>query len=91
MTRSELIQSLRGKFTNLTLEDVSISVKVILDEISNNLAKGAKAEIRGFGTFKINYRPTRISRNPKTGDRIIVPEKYVPNFKAGHILRDKIK
>jgi integration host factor subunit beta len=66
-------------------------VKVILDEISNNLAKGAKAEIRGFGTFKINYRPTRISRNPKTGDRIIVPEKYVPNFKAGHILRDKIK
>ncbi|MDO9205035.1 integration host factor subunit beta [Methylotenera sp.] len=90
MTRSELIQNLRDKFSHLTLEDVNISVKVILDEISNKLAEGSRAEIRGFGTFKINYKPPRISRNPRTGERVEVPEKYVPNFKAGHILRDKV-
>jgi integration host factor subunit beta len=90
MTRSELIQSLKIKFTNLSLEDVDISVKVILDEISNKLATGAKAEIRGFGTFKVNYKPARIGRNPRTGERVEVPEKHVPNFKAGHILRGKI-
>ena len=90
MTRSELIQSLKDKFTNLTLEDVSISVKVILDEIANKLADDCKAEIRGFGTFKVNYKPARISRNPRTGERVDVPEKHVPNFKAGHTLRDKI-
>ena len=90
MTRSELIQSIRDKFSHLTLEDVHLCVKVILDEISNQLAKGEKAEIRGFGTFKINYKPARISRNPRTGERVEVPEKYVPNFKAGLILRDKV-
>lgn len=90
MTRSELIQSLKIKFTNLTLEDVSVSVKVILDEISNQLANGAKTEIRGFGTFKVNYKPARTSRNPRTGERVDVPEKHVPNFKAGHVLRHKI-
>ncbi|MDP1765411.1 MAG: integration host factor subunit beta [Methylotenera sp.] len=90
MTRSELIQKLRDKFSHLTLEDVNISVKVILDEISNTLAEGSRAEIRGFGTFKINHKPPRISRNPRTGERVEVPEKYVPNFKAGHILRDKV-
>lgn len=90
MTRSELIQNLSNKFPHLTLEDVNISVKVILDEISNKLAKGARAEIRGFGTFKVNYKPPRVSRNPRTGERVDVPEKHVPNFKAGHILRSII-
>ncbi len=90
MTRSELIQSLKVSFTNLTLEDVNISVKVILDEISNKLANGAKVEIRGFGTFRVNYKPARIARNPRTGERVEVPEKHVPNFKAGHILRNKV-
>lgn len=90
MTRSELIQSLRNRFSHLTMEDVDISVKVILDEISNKLAKGARAEIRGFGTFKVNYKLARIGRNPRTGEKVEVPEKHVPNFKAGHILRDKI-
>lgn len=90
MTRSELIQNLRSKFSHLTLEDVNISVKVILDEIAKKLSEGSRAEIRGFGTFKINYKPSRISRNPRTGERVEVPEKYVPNFKAGHTLRNKV-
>jgi integration host factor subunit beta len=84
MTRSELIKSLKIKFNNLTLDDVSFSIKVILDEIFNKLATGAKAEIRGLGTF------ARISRNPKTGECVEVPEKRVPNFKAGHNLRHKV-
>jgi integration host factor subunit beta len=87
MTRSELILSLRDKFTHLTLEDIDDSVKLILNEISNKLAKGNRVEIRSFGTFDVKYRQPRVSRNPKTGERVDLTERYVPHFRAGRILQ----
>lgn len=88
MTRSELIQKIAEKFPQLTLADAELSVKSILDAMSNSLASGGRVEVRGFGTFDINYKPPRIGRNPKTGAKVDVPERYTPHFKAGSVLRD---
>ncbi len=54
------------------------------------LASGDRIEIRGFGSFALNYRPPRIGRNPKSGDKVQVPAKYVPHFKAGKELRERV-
>jgi integration host factor subunit beta len=54
------------------------------------LARGGRIEIRGFGSFALNYRPPRIGRNPKSGDKVQVPAKYVPHFKAGKELRERV-
>jgi len=90
MTRSELIQRLAEKFPQLTIADAEMSVKAIIDGISNMLAQSGRVEIRGFGTFRLNYKPPRKGRNPKTGKWVDVPEKYAPHFKAGSILRDVV-
>jgi integration host factor subunit beta len=65
-------------------------VKVILDAMTEALARGDRIEIRGFGSFALNYRPPRIGRNPKSGDKVQVPAKYVPHFKAGKELRERV-
>jgi integration host factor subunit beta len=54
------------------------------------MSQGKRVEIRGFGSFDLNHRPARVGRNPKTGKRVDVPEKYVPHFKAGKELRDRV-
>jgi integration host factor subunit beta len=55
-----------------------------------SLVKGRRIEIRGFGSFQINYRPPRTGRNPKSGQTVQVPEKFVPHFKAGRELRERV-
>lgn len=90
MTRSELILRLTERFPQLVLKDVTISVTEILDKICETLVDGDRVEIRGFGTFSLNHRPPRIGRNPKTGETVAVPGKYVPHFKAGKELRDRV-
>lgn len=65
-------------------------VAEILDAIQTTLAQGKRVEIRGFGSFALNYRSPRIGRNPKTGKSVLVPEKWVPHFKAGKILRERV-
>ena len=90
MTRSDLIQQLASKFPQLTSSDAAVSVKTILDAISQQLCEGGRAEIRGVGTFSINVRPPRVGRNPKTGGKVMVPEKRVPHFKAGKELRQRV-
>lgn len=90
MTRSELIAALAQRFPGLMLKDADVSVKEILDAISETLAKGHRVEIRGFGSFALNYRPPRIGRNPKTGEKVAVEGKYVPHFKAGKELRERL-
>lgn len=90
MTRSELIDKLMPKFPHLNSNDVELSVRVILEGLSNALAKGGRAEIRGFGSFVLNYKPPRKGRNPKTGVTVMVPAKYVPHFKAGKELRERV-
>lgn len=90
MTKSELIAKLAGRYPQLVAKDAELAVKTILDVMAKNLAQGHRIEIRGFGSFSLNYRPPRIGRNPKTGDKVTVPEKYVPHFKAGKELRERV-
>ncbi len=67
-----------------------MAVRVILDAISVTLSRGDRIEIRGFGSFALNYRPARGGRNPKTGAKVEVPAKYPPHFKAGRELRERV-
>jgi len=90
MTKSELITLIAKHFPKLVAKDAELSVKVIIDAMSDNLAIGERIEIRGFGSFSLNYRPPRLGRNPKTGSKVQVPEKYVPHFKAGKELRELV-
>ena len=90
MTKSKLINLLAGRFSQLVHKDAELSVKTILDAMSNSLMKKQRIEIRGFGSFSLNYRPPRIGRNPKSGEKVNVPEKYVPHFKAGKELRTRV-
>jgi len=90
MTRSELIARLAELQPQLKLSDSELVVKVVLDALSNSLAKGGRAEIRGFGSFELNYRPPRKGRNPKSGTAVEVPAKYVPHFKVGKELRERV-
>lgn len=90
MTRSELIERLAELQPQLKISDTELAVKIILESLSNTLAKGGRAEIRGFGSFELNYRPPRKGRNPKSGDKVAVPAKHVPHFKAGKELRERV-
>lgn len=90
MTKSELIERLTARYPQLGARDADFAVKVILDEMTACLARGQRIEIRGFGSFALNYRPPRVGRNPKSGDKVMVPEKYVPHFKAGKELRERV-
>lgn len=90
MTKSELIAKLAARFPHLVVKDAELSVKAILDAMTEKLAAGKRIEIRGFGSFSLNYRPPRLGRNPKTGEKVQVPEKYVPHFKAGKELRERV-
>lgn len=90
MTKSELIVRLAARYPQLVATDAELAVKTILDAVSKSLAEGERIEIRGFGSFSLNYRPPRIGRNPKTGEKVAVPEKYVPHFKAGKELRERV-
>lgn len=90
MTRSELIIALAERFSQLTAKDVDVAVKEILDKICETLVAGHRVEIRGFGSFSLNYRQPRLGRNPKTGVKVAVPAKYTPHFKPGNELRARV-
>ena len=95
MTKSELMVRLAEIFAeknNIQLvgKDIEYSVKVLVDTMTRSLAKGQRIEIRGFGSFDLNHRPARVGRNPKSGEKVEVPEKYVPHFKPGKELRERV-
>ena len=90
MTKSELIARLAGYYPQLVAKDAEVAVNAILDAMTSSLVSGQRIEIRGFGSFKINYRPPRTGRNPKSGENVTVPEKFVPHFKAGKELRERV-
>ena len=90
MTKSELIERLALKQTHLMHKDVELAVKLVLDQISESLAKQDRVEIRGFGSFSLHFRPARTGRNPKTGDAVQIPAKYVPHFKPGKEMRERV-
>jgi integration host factor subunit beta len=91
MTRSDLITVLASRFPSLVAKDAEIAVKEILDAIGIALAQGDRVEIRGFGSFRLNYRPARTGRNPKSGEPVAVAEKYVPHFQAGKEMRERVE
>ena len=90
MTKSELIARLAERNPRLVARDADEAVNTMLDAMTDALAGGQRIEIRGFGSFALNYRPPRVGRNPKSGDRVQVPAKYVPHFKAGKELRERV-
>ncbi len=90
MTKSELIVRLAERFPQLVAKDADFAVKMILDAMTEALVRGDRIEIRGFGSFALNYRPPRVGRNPKSGEKVSVPAKWVPHFKAGKELRERV-
>ncbi|MBK6868518.1 MAG: integration host factor subunit beta [Burkholderiales bacterium] len=90
MTRSDLVELLAERFGQLTQRDADAAVKTMLDAMSDALVRGHRIEIRGFGSFSINRRPPRMGRNPRTGERVQIPERRVPHFKPGKALREAV-
>lgn len=90
MTKSDLIERLTAKQPHLAPKDVELSVKIMLEQMSLALASGERIEIRGFGSFSLHFRPPRVGRNPKTGDAVTLSGKYVPHFKPGKQLRERV-
>jgi len=90
MTKSELIERLIDMHPQLSVKDVELAVKTKLDHMTEALAEGERIEIRGFGSFSLHYRAPRMGRNPKTGESVPLPAKYVPHFKPGKELRDQV-
>jgi integration host factor subunit beta len=89
MTKSELINRLYLK-TDTQLEDAAAAVNVIIDTMQNALGRGERIEVRGFGAFSLHERKGRIGRNPKTGEVVEIPTKFVPHFKPGKELRERV-
>lgn len=91
MTRSELIERLAARREGqLAYRDVELSVKTIIEQMAQALAIGERIEIRGFGSFSLHFRPPRVGRNPKTGTSVELPGKFVPHFKPGKELRERV-
>ncbi|MEN8217545.1 MAG: integration host factor subunit beta [Pseudomonadota bacterium] len=90
MTKSELIEAIALKHTQLSQKDLDLSVKTLLEQMAQSLEKRERIEIRGFGSFSLRRRPPRIGRNPKTGEPVALLEKYVPHFKPGKELRERV-
>jgi len=90
MTKSELIAKLAEQNPHLYQRDVERIVSTIFDEVTSALARGDRVELRGFGAFSVKERGSRIGRNPRTGDAVQVESKFIPYFKTGKQLRDKL-
>ena len=90
MTKSQLIELLSARHSQLAPKDAELAVKTMLDAMSQTLATGNRIEIRGFGSFSINRRPPRLGRNPRSGESVQIPEKRVPHFKPGKALREAV-
>ncbi len=90
MIKSELIALLAEKNPHLFLRDVERIVTTIFNEISDAMARGDRVELRGFGAFSTKERSARVGRNPRTGEAVQVDKKYVPYFKCGKELRERL-
>ncbi len=90
MTKSELILRLAERFPQLVVKDADYAVNMMLEAMAEALVRGDRIEIRGFGSFALNYRPPRVGRNPKSGEKVSVQAKWVPHFKAGKELRERV-
>ena len=90
MTKSELIEKIACRQGHLPYKDIELSMKNLLDQMSDALAAGERIEIRGFGSFSLHVRSPRVGRNPRTGEKVTVPAKVTPHFKPGKELRERV-
>ncbi|MDX9741460.1 MAG: integration host factor subunit beta [Gammaproteobacteria bacterium] len=90
MTKSELIEIIAQKQKHLSYKDIEFAVKTMIEQMAQSLSGGERIEIRGFGSFSLHYRPPRMGRNPKTGEPVPLAGKYVPHFKPGKELRERV-
>ena len=90
MIKSELVQKIAEANPHLYQRDVENIVNAILDEVTDALSRGDRVELRGFGAFSVKKRDARVGRNPRTGELVDVGEKFVPFFKTGKELRERL-
>lgn len=90
MTKSELITQLTKLYPELSPRQIEDAVKELIEQMAQYMATGGRIEIRGFGSFSLHYRAPREGRNPKTGEKVQLDEKYVPHFKPGKELRERV-
>lgn len=90
LTKSALIAQIAARQDMLTEKDVELAVKTLLEQMVEALATGERVEVRGFGSFSLHHRPPRTGRNPKTGETVEVGSKYVPHFKPGKELKERV-
>lgn len=91
MVRSELIEKLCNSLDGLHPKDIEMAVKIIQEQMIDSLASGDRIEVRGFGSFSLNYRRPKMARNPKTGQAVPLPGRYVVHFKPGKELRERVR
>jgi integration host factor subunit beta len=90
MTKSQLIETIAGKVPHINRNDVEVVINNIFDNMVQSLKSGDRVEIRGLGSFIVKHRRAREGRNPKSGEKVSVPEKRIPFFKAGKELKIRV-
>ncbi len=90
MIKSELVQTIARRNPHLFQRDIENIVNAVFDSVTEALSDGNRVELRGFGAFSVKNRPARTGRNPRTGESVDVGEKWVPFFKAGKELRERM-
>jgi len=88
--KSELVHALKEKLPELQQRDVELALNCMLKQMEDALVQGERIEIRGFGSFDLRHRPSRIARNPKTGESVNLPAKVVTHFKPGKEMKDRV-
>jgi len=91
INKKELIEIIANEQDQLPYKDIELSIKTIIESMIDSLKKGKRIEIRGFGSFSLRYRKSRIGRNPKSGETVNIDERYVPHFKPGKDLKERVK
>ena len=91
INKKDLIEIIAKEQDQLPYRDIELSVKTIIESMVNSLKKGQRIEIRGFGSFSLRYRKPRVGRNPKSGQSVNIEERYVPHFKPGKNLKERVK
>ena len=88
--KSKLVKQLKKSYPNFLIQDLEKVISIILNEIKNTLKRSERVELRGFGVFSTNIQKARISRNPKTGEKVNTPEKKTIHFKMSKDLFKKL-
>ena len=91
INKKDLIELIAKEQDQLPYRDIELSVKTIIKSMVKSLRKGERIEIRGFGSFSLRYRKPRVGRNPKSGQSVSIEERYVPHFKPGKNLKERVK